>query len=245
MNKLYKLVVSVAVAMLPALTIAQDSAHTFTSNVTIASDYLFRGQSQTDNGPTIQGGFDYSHETGLYLGTWASNINFAGGIEMDYYGGFTGEINGFTWDLSGIYYFYPSSGDGVGVDYWEIGPSLSYTFGGDFEPTLGAGLMYADDFSYNSGEAWWIYADLGITLPGDFALGFHVGDQTIEDEAAWGTPDWIEYNASLSKTIGPYTFAVKYSDTDLSETECFSPDAGLTGLNTCDSTVVFSVSGSF
>ncbi len=239
MNTINKLVVAVVVALMPLTTIAQDSAHSFTGNVTLASDYLFRGLSRTDNGPAIQGGFDYSHESGLYLGTWASNINFANSIEIDYYGGYTGEINGFTYDLFGIYYLYPSSGDGFGLDYWEIGPSLSYTFGGDFEPTLGAGFMYADDFLFNSGESWWIYSDLGLTLPNDFSLGLHVGNQSIDNPAAWGTPSWLEYNASVSKAIGPYTFAVKVSDTDLNPAECYG------GANICDTTVVFSVSGSF
>jgi len=239
MKKLYSLLIAAAF-MLPVLASAQESPHSFTGNVTLASDYLFRGQSQTDNNPAIQGGFDYGHESGLYLGTWASNINFAGGIELDYYGGFTGELaNGLVWDLFGVFYNYPSSGEGVGVDYWEIGPSLSYTFGGDFEPTLGAGFLYSDDFSFNSGESWWIYADLGLSLPNDFGLGFHIGNQTIDDPAAWGTPSWLEYNVSLSKAIGPYTFAVKASDTDLSEAECFG------GGNICDTTVVFSVSGGF
>ena len=239
MKKLYSLVLAASVSILPVVVSAQESAHSFTGNVTLASDYLFRGQSQTDNNPTIQGGFDYAHEAGLYLGTWASNIDFAGNLELDWYGGFTREINGFTYDLKGIYYQYPSSGDGVGVDYWEIGPSVSYTFGGDLAPTFGVGFLYSDDFSYNSGEGWWVYADLGLTLPNDFGLGFHVGNQTIDDPVAWGTPSWLEYNVSLSKAIGPYDFGVTLSDTDLNEAECFG------GTNLCDTTVVFSVSGSF
>ncbi|MEX2353300.1 MAG: TorF family putative porin, partial [Gammaproteobacteria bacterium] len=72
MKTLYKIVVSAAVALLPITSIAQSSDHSFSANATMASDYLFRGQSQTDNGPTIQGGFDYGHSSGLYLGTWAS-----------------------------------------------------------------------------------------------------------------------------------------------------------------------------
>ncbi len=240
MNKLSKIVATLVIAAIPLASIAQDSPYSFTGNVTLASDYLFRGQSQTDNNPTIQGGFDYSHESGLYLGTWASNINFAGGLEIDYYGGMTGElVDGLSWDLNGIYYQYPSSGDGVGADYWEAGPSLTYTFGGELAPTLGAGFMYADDFSYNSGEGWFVYSDLGFTLPADFSLGFHLGQQSIQDEATWGTPDWLEYNASLTKAIGPYNLGIKVSDTDLKPSECFG------GANTCDTTVILSISGSF
>ena len=240
MKKLFNLILAAIVLMLPVLVTAQDSAHSFTGNVTLASDYLFRGQSQTNNNPTIQGGFDYAHEAGLFLGTWASNINFAGDLEIDYYSGIAGETaGGLAWKLLGVYYQYPSSGDGNGVDYWEVGPSLSYTFGGDLAPKLGAGFLYSDDFSFNSGESWWIFADLGFTLPNDFGLGFHIGQQSISDEAAWGAPDWLEYNASLSKVIGPYTFAVKVSDTDTSELECYG------GANICDMAVVFSISGGF
>jgi uncharacterized protein (TIGR02001 family) len=227
--------------------IAQDSAHTFSGNVTMTSDYLFRGQSQTDNGPAIQGGFDYSHELGLYAGTWASNINFADGVEWDIYGGYSGELaNGLSYDLTAIYYWYPATTDtDAGEDYMEFGPSLSYTFGGDFEPTVGAGFLYSDNFSFNSNDSLYVYGDLGVTLPNDFGLGFHVGHQSIENEAAWGTPDWLEYNVSLSKSLMGLDFAVTFSDTDLKETECFSTDGGLTGSNICDSTVIFSISGGF
>lgn len=241
MKTLYRIALVTAIASQPVVGIAQDdAAHSFSGNVTLASDYLFRGQSQTDNNPAIQGGFDYAHELGLYAGVWASNISFAGGLEMDYYAGFSGELaNGLAWDLFGVYYVYPSSGEGVGVDYWEVGPSVSYTFGGDFEPSISASFLYSDDFSFNSGESWYLFSDFGVSLPSDFGLSFHVGRQTIDNPAAWGTPSWYDYNVSLSKTLGPYDFAVTYSDTDLSEAECFG------GTNICDGQVVFSISGGF
>lgn len=53
---------------------APTPVHTFTANVTLASDYVFRGISQSQRQPAIQGGFDYSHISGLYAGTWASNV---------------------------------------------------------------------------------------------------------------------------------------------------------------------------
>jgi len=236
-NTLYTLVVSAAVAMMPTMSVAQSSEHAFSANVTLASDYLFRGQSQTDNGPTIQGGFEYGHAAGLYIGTWASNISFADGIEVDYYAGFAGELGNFGYDLTAVYYTYPSSDDGE--NYLEFGPSLSYTFAGDFEPTLTVGFMYSDDFSLKTGSALWLYSDLGISLPNDFGLNFHVGRQWIKDELTWGTPDWLEYNVSLSKNLMGLDFAVTYSDTDLSKAECFA------GANICDGKVVFSISGEF
>jgi len=237
MKTLYKTVVLAAVTVLPTLSFAQTSEHEFSGNVTLASDYLFRGMSQTDNGPTIQGGFDYGHESGFYLGTWASNINFADGIEIDYYAGFAGQIGNFGYDLTAIYYNYPSSDNGE--DYIEVGPSLSYTFAGDFEPNLTVGALYSDDFSFNTGTGIYMYSDLGVALPNDFGLGFHVGHQWIKDELAWGSKDWLEYNVSLSKAIMGLDFAVTYSDTDLSKAECFG------GANICDSTVMISISGGF
>jgi uncharacterized protein (TIGR02001 family) len=83
---------SVAAALTAPMLAAAQSASPVVGNMTIASDYRFRGISQTYLGPTIQGGIDYSHASGLYLGNWNSNVAsqvFSGGsgIEMDFYGG--------------------------------------------------------------------------------------------------------------------------------------------------------------
>ena len=87
-------------------------------NVSMVSDYAFRGVSQTDNQMAIQGGFDYAHESGFYVGTWASNVdsNFLGGdgvdpqIELDLYAGYGMELaNGVGLDFGVLQYFYPGS----------------------------------------------------------------------------------------------------------------------------------------
>ena len=88
--------------------------HTFTGNMTIASDYRFRGISQTLKKPAIQGGVDYSHESGVYLGNWNSNVaeqtGYPGGnIEMDFYGGWKKSFGDFGLDVGGLYYYYPGS----------------------------------------------------------------------------------------------------------------------------------------
>ena len=98
-----------------------------TANVTVASNYIYRGLTQTNNKPAIQGGFDYAHESGFYVGNWNSNISWIsdgyGGvgsaghsvsapIEMDFYGGFKKELigEGFASDLGVLQYYYSTAG---------------------------------------------------------------------------------------------------------------------------------------
>jgi uncharacterized protein (TIGR02001 family) len=93
---------------------APASPHTFTGNLTIASDYRFRGISQTFKGPTIQGGIDYSHASGFYVGNWNSNVsglayNNGNNIEMDFYGGWKKSFGDFGIDIGGLYYYYDSA----------------------------------------------------------------------------------------------------------------------------------------
>ena len=112
------LTLSLAAALaVPALAAAQAPAPApspVTGNMTIASDYRFRGISQTYLGPTIQGGIDFSHESGFYIGNWNSNVAtqvFTGGsgIEMDLYGGWKKTFGDFGLDIGAIYYAYPKA----------------------------------------------------------------------------------------------------------------------------------------
>ena len=85
-QKMKKLFVASALAaflVAPAMAFAQaapadapQSPHTFTVNVSLASQYIFRGLSQTNGDPALQGGLDYSHASGLYAGLWLSNISW-------------------------------------------------------------------------------------------------------------------------------------------------------------------------
>lgn len=117
------------------------SPHTFTSNVSIVSDYRFRGISQTMRRPAIQGGFDYSHVSGVYLGTWASNVDGTShfynntSMEWDLYGGYKGKFfpcsaPDFTYNVGLIYYYYPGgktkSPDSVRYNTGEFYVELAY-----------------------------------------------------------------------------------------------------------------------
>ena len=105
---------------LPGISSAQTAPaaapeHSFSGNATLVSDYRFRGISQTYKLPAVQAGFDYAHSSGLYLGTWASNVTGnlytnGAGLEWDFYGGYKGSIgDGLGYDVGLLYYWYPGA----------------------------------------------------------------------------------------------------------------------------------------
>jgi uncharacterized protein (TIGR02001 family) len=93
-----------------------------TANVTLASQYRYRGISQSNSLPAIQGGFDYAHESGFYIGSWNSSISWisdgytgnpavSAPIEMDIYGGYKTEVSeGLLLDVGLLEYYYPTKG---------------------------------------------------------------------------------------------------------------------------------------
>jgi uncharacterized protein (TIGR02001 family) len=141
----YTLAALLAVSALPSLAqttaAAAEPEFSITGNLGIFSDYRFRGISQTNKKPAIQGGIDFAHKSGFYLGNWNSNIDSAGfsgaNIEMDFYGGWKTTIDGFGLDVGVLYYYYPGSGQNGAfkVDNTELyiggswGPiSLKYNY---------------------------------------------------------------------------------------------------------------------
>ncbi len=119
----------VASAFVPAFATAADSEHTLTGNVGIFSQYIFRGLTQTNGDPALQGGFDYSHSSGFYAGTWMSNISWltdspaatgysSSSLEMDFYGGYKGTFGGdFGFDIGLLQYYYPGTKNTVAVPF--------------------------------------------------------------------------------------------------------------------------------
>ncbi len=168
----------------PAAASAQDapkSDWSASANVGVVSEYRFRGISQTDRKPAIQGGFDLSHVSGLYLGNWNSNVDSAlysgGNIEMDFYGGWKVPLGDFTLDLGALYYWYPGSGNtsaypgSVKVDNFELylggswGPfSLKYSHAltDFFGAADSKNSSYLDaGFAYDIGQGFGVNAHLG------------------------------------------------------------------------------------
>ena len=209
-------------------------------NVGLTSDYVFRGISQTDEKPAIQGGFDYSHDSGAYAGVWASNVDFNDGdeaqIEIDLYGGLGGEVGDLGWQFGAIYYNYPGVADSSGLkyDYWEVGPTLSYPLG-----PVSASLMvlWSPNFYNETGKG--LYSEVGLSAPvGQFEVGGTFGHQDIERNAKFGTPDYNNWTLYVATSLAGVDLKLAYTDTELSNSECFGGgDFG----DWCEGRAVFSI----
>jgi uncharacterized protein (TIGR02001 family) len=165
MNTFKKTTLALAIAGLAGGALAQSAPapapepekSPITANVTVVNDYRYRGISQSNFKPAIQGGFDYAHESGFYIGNWNSSISWisdaygtngaisgrnTGGtsmsapIEMDFYAGFKKELiaPGFASDLGVLQYYYPTTGAmnspyAVNPNTTEIYVAQNFTFG--------------------------------------------------------------------------------------------------------------------
>lgn len=237
-------------AMTPAL--AQDDESdiipgTIAGSVALTSDYMFRGISQTDNNPAIQGSLEYSYDTGFgvtpYIGFWGSNVDFNDGdeatVEIDTLFGIRGEIEdtGLSWNLGGIYYAYPgaskSGGQSLNYDYWEIPVTVSYAV--DIVSVTGS-YYYSPDFFGATGHAHYVNGKVEVApeVPYvDLAFFAGLGYQNIED-----AKDYTDWTAGASVTFKGVDFVVAYTDTNLTQSD-------LGGNKLADGRVVFTVGASF
>ena len=142
---------AVAAAILPLSATAADapaSPHTITGNVGFYSQYIFRGLTQTNGKPALQGGLDYSHSSGFYAGTWGSNVSWltdptppayssGGSLEWDFYGGYKWNLpSDLTLDVGTLYYWYPGEANTTALkggnalnpkaDTWEVYGGVSW-----------------------------------------------------------------------------------------------------------------------
>ena len=181
----------------PAPVVEEPSVE-LSANLAIASNYVWRGMTQTANSPAVQGGLDLGYK-GFYLGTWGSNVEFgdtSNNLEADFYAGYAGEIGGFGYDIGYIYYAYPNESDAFNFDEAYVG--LSYDFDG-----FGVNGKYSFglDSNIDTTDYWEVGASAG--LPMDITLAASYGDY---DEV--GT----NYLVSLAKTFGKFEISVAYTD---------------------------------
>lgn len=240
MKKLYASLALAGLASVPAVAMAADSPHTFTGNVGIFSDYSFRGQSQTDGEAALQGGFDYAHASGVYVGTWLSNVdtNFLNGsnLEWDIYGGYSGSVGDLGYNVGLLKYYYPGQFSGLNIDTLEAYAAVTYKWFG-----LKASYNLDNYFGVanSDGTVYWD-ASFNYELPAKIMLTAHYG-WTRYAGAGNGALDYNDWKLGISKEFGGFNFGLAYTDTD---TKVLSPKPGSTE-DLADGRWIVSVSKTF
>ena len=207
-----------------------ESGIEISGNVSLVSDYRFRGVSFSDGDPALQGGMDLTHSSGFYVGTWASSISGGtpfGEVELDVYGGWSGDVSdGVTVDVGLLYYIYPT-GDfpGIDTDYFEPYASIGTTLG-PVGAELGVAYAWEQD-SLGGGDNFYIYSDFEFGIPNTpVSLTAHVGytDGVFATQADGDSFDW-GLGASYAVTDN-LSLGVNYVDTQGPSIEDFT-DAGI------------------
>ena len=221
---------------LPGFALAQDAAPTLpiTGNLTFTSDYVFRGVSQTDEHFAVQGGFDYAHEaSGLYVGTWASNVDFNSdtSVELDVYAGWTKSFGDFGIDAGYIHYNYPGE-SALNTDEIYFGGSWKW-FNAKYYYAVSDSLFGITDAKGSQ----YFTVGASYTLPIGVTLGGSYGT-TMLDGSTGGVPndtaDYDDYKLSAGYSYGGMDFELAYTDNDIDNPADIAKDR-----------VFFSVSKSF
>jgi uncharacterized protein (TIGR02001 family) len=193
-----------------------------TGNFGITSDYRFRGISQNNLDPAVQGGFDVAHSSGLYIGTWGSNVSSwtagstSGHLELDLYAGYKTEIAGVATDFGVIAYKYPGSASGYKANTEEayiglsFGPAVfkaSYVLSKNyFASTSGPADGNA---GYGSDASGTMYYDLTLSqevMP-KLTASIHAGITDYANDSAYvtnggGKLSYTDYSVGLAYDLG-------------------------------------------
>ena len=221
-----------ALATAMALAVCGTGQAEWSGNAAFTSDYVFRGVSQSLEDPAVQAGVDYNSESGFYVGSWASSVDFSDGagfddgasIEWDLYLGYGGDITEtVSWDVSYIYYLYPGTSQGVDLEYGELIVQLG--FGEHLSGLIG----YSNDVFASDESGTY------VGLSSEWALGEHynlagtVGHYDLDDD------DYTHWSLGVSRAFETFAFDLSYHDTNAED---------LFG-DIADSRIVFTVSAEF
>jgi len=224
----------------PALADGEDTSTVkITGNVALVSDYRFRGFSQSSEDPAVQGGITLTHESGLYVGTWASSISFAGKTEIDLFAGYSKEVaSGLTVDGGLLFYLYPDKSNPGVYNFFEPYLNVTKTFG---PAAVKVGVNYAwDQDALGGNSAIYFHVEPSVSIPGTpIGLNAHIGYAESDAFPGGGGNDhhvW-DYSVGATATWKNLTLGVSYVTTDELKSR-----AELSGA---DDTVVFSLTAAF
>ncbi|KGF78299.1 signal peptide protein [Massilia sp. JS1662] len=213
---------------------AQDTppANSVTFNAALASDYRYRGISQTRLQPALQGGADWTHNpTGLYAGTWLSTIKWTkdagggGGIEWDLYAGKRGQLTAdVSYDVGVLGYVYPANGlkdvpGSADANTAELYGQLGY---GPAYVKYSAALTNLFGFT-DSRRSGYLDVGANVDVGSGFTLNLHAGRQDVRRHDA---ASYTDYKIGATKDFGIASVAAAFVGTNADETAYASPANG-------------------
>lgn len=237
---------------------AAPSAHTFTANVGVVTDYVFRGISQSQHQPAIQAGADYAHSSGVYVGIWGSSIEWVNrktfvyqkdnNVELDLYAGYRNAVGDFTYDVGAIRYFYPgdfTTATGAAV---TANTTEAYIAGGwkfislKYSHALTSFIGWGNtDTAKSKGSN---YIDLTVTYPVNETINViaHVGRQNVKNNSY---ASYNDFKLGVTKDFGLFgVLGLAYTDTSANAT-VLDGDYNWSGKNVGKGVLAASLSKTF
>lgn len=208
-------------AALPAFSFAADaptSPHSFTGNISLTSNYVFRGYSQTDLKPAIQGGADYSHSSGIYAGAWGSNVSWLkdsnsavdNDTEVDFYAGYKHAFGDFTADIGAIQYYYPGS---YPTGYTSPNTLEGYAAASYKWLTLKYSRSVTNLFGFSDSKgSGYLELNGAVEVGAGVTISAHGGIQKVANNSASDYKDW---KLAASKDFDGLTVSLAYTDTNV------------------------------
>lgn len=255
MKKIISALVLAGMVGAPGVVMAEEtSPHTLSGNIGMYNNYVFRGISQTGGDPAVQGGLDYTHSSGFYLGTWGSNVGWledfqgynSGNVEIDVYGGFRGGIgeSDFTFDVGAIQYMFPGDkGEVTDADTTEIYGAMGWKW-------------FTVKYSYYLSNEVFGFADADGSDYLAISASVPFGETGLTAGASWGTfsfdnnsgQDYDDWKVSLAYDMGKLgsvtsgvTIGLAYTDTNAEEAKWTDANGEYLG----DGTTTFWISKAF
>ncbi len=204
MRKFTKLTL-VAAALSSTFLVSNAASAEVSANIGATSNYLWRGVSQSGDSASVSGGLDYAADSGFYAGTWVGSLSEGAGAETDFYLGYGGETDSFTYDVGYILYMYT---DGDDSDFGEI-----YFNGG--VGNFGFGLAYTinsqvdEGSQFDTGDVYYHVSYGGIDLGSEFELALTAGMYTFDADEF---DSYSHIQADISK--GDFAFSISKATDD-------------------------------
>ena len=188
---------------------ASSEVFDFSFNLGAATDYVWRGVSQTDENPQISAGVDTTLWGIGYAGAWISNVDFNNGTdaEFDLYAGVKPQVGPVTMDLGVIYYGYANQPSGSHEDFveWKLAGSVPVG-----PATVGAALYYSDDFFGQTGNATYVELNGSTPVVDKVTVSGALGHQDVDYDG-----DYTTWNLGVSYALNDVVgFDLRYHDTD-------------------------------